>query len=91
VTASAVVSVTVKVTTPLELDGPLAAEIVECPVPWASVTVLPLIALPATSFSVTVIVEVEVPLACTEVGLAPTVELLALTGPALTTKLTPVS
>ena len=40
-----VVSVTVKVTTPLLLEAPLAAEIVEFPVTWVRVTVLPLAGL----------------------------------------------
>jgi hypothetical protein len=72
--------VTVKVTTPLELDGPLAAEIVECPEPWASVTVLPLTGLLLASFSVTVIVEGVEPSAAIEIGLAVTVELEGLAG-----------
>ena len=79
-TASAFVSFTVKVTTPLALEGPLAAEIVELPVPCDRVTVLPLAGLPFASRSVTVMVEVVKPSAVTEVGLALTVELLALAG-----------
>ena len=71
------------VTTPLELEGPLAAEMVELPDPCASVTVFPLTGLSFTSFRVTVIVEVVEPSATTEVGLALTVEWLALTDPAV--------
>jgi hypothetical protein len=69
----------VKVTTPLELDEPLAAEMVELPLPWDKVTVFPLTGLLFPSLSVTVIVEVVVPSATIEVGLAFTVEVLALT------------
>src|SRR4051794_12968048 len=41
VTDSALVSFTVKVTTPLALEAPLAAEMVEVPVPCDKVTVFP--------------------------------------------------
>jgi hypothetical protein len=71
----------VKVTTPLALEGPLAAEIVELPLPADSVTAWPLTGLPVASLSVTVIVEVVVPSATTDVGLATTVDVPALTGP----------
>ena len=72
---------TVNVTTPLGLEGPLAAEIVELPDPCASVTVFPLTGLSLTSLRVTVIVEVVEPSATTEVGLALTVEWPALAVP----------
>ena len=85
-TVSAFVSFTVKVTTPLAFEGPLAAEIVELPVPCERVTVLPLTGWLFASIRVTVIVEVVEPSAVTEVGLALTVDLVALAGPA--TKLT---
>jgi hypothetical protein len=84
VTVWAVESFTVKVTTPLELDAPLAAEIVELPLPAASVTVLPLTGLLPASSSVTVIVEVVEPSAATDVGLALTVDFDALTDPVVT-------
>jgi hypothetical protein len=80
------VSFTVKVTTPLALEEPLAAETVELPAPCASVTVFPPIARLLASLSVTVIVEVVVPSAVTEGGLALTVDVPAFTGP--TVKLT---
>ena len=83
VTVSAVVFVTVKVTTPAASDGPLAAEIDEEPV-WASETVLPARGFPKASVSVTVIVEVVLPSAGTELGLAATVDTEALTAAALT-------
>lgn len=72
-TDSAFVSFTVKGTTPLAVDKPLAAEIVELPLPADSVTVLP-----PVSSSVTVMVEVVEPLATTDTGVATTVEVLAL-------------
>src|SRR5580704_16529850 len=81
--ACATVSVTVKVTTPAALDGPLAAEITELPVFLASVTVLPLTGLLFASFSVTVIVEVVTPSATTDVGLALTVDSDALGVPSV--------
>ncbi len=76
-------SFTVKVTTPLALEAPLAAEIVELPLPAVSVTVLPLTGLLFTSLSVTVIVEVVEPSATTDAGLAFTVDAAALTAPAV--------
>jgi hypothetical protein len=84
VTAWAFASVTVKVTTPFESDGPLAAEIVELPAPWASVTVLPVTGLLFASNRVTVIVEVVEPSAITEAGLGFTVDVEALTPAAFT-------
>jgi hypothetical protein len=71
----------VKVTTPVALDEPLAAEIVELPLPAVSVTVLPLTGLLFASIRVTVIVEVVVPSAITDVGFALTVDTNALTAP----------
>ena len=67
-TVSAVVLVTVKVTTPPALDGPLAAEIDEEPV-WPSETDLPATGFPKASVSVTVMVEVVEPSAGTDGGL----------------------
>lgn len=72
-----------KVTTPVALDGPLAAEIVEVPLPCARVTVLPLTGLLFASKSVTVIVDVVELSAITDVGLALTVDSDALTAPAV--------
>ena len=77
-TVSAVVFVTVKVTMPLELEGPLAAEMMERPAPWLSVTVLPLTGFPVAFFRVTAMLEVAVPSATTAEGLAVTVDWLEL-------------
>ena len=74
---------TVKVTTPAPLEGPLAAEIEEEPV-WPSETDLPATGLPKASVRVTVTVEVVAPSAGTEAGLEPTVETEPLTAAALT-------
>src|SRR5277367_2331392 len=68
---------------PVALDGPLAAEIIELPLPAVSVTVLPLTGLLFASVRVTVIVEVVVPSAGTDDGLWFTVETEALTAPVL--------
>jgi hypothetical protein len=81
VTVWAVLSFTVKVTTPLAFEGPDAAEMTELPAPWPRVTVLPETGLPLASFKVTVTVEVDVPFALTVPGDAETVETLAETGP----------
>jgi hypothetical protein len=78
VTLSATVSLTVKVATPLALVVAGEPVIVEEPEPAASETDLPETGLPFVSFSVTVIVEVLVPFAVTEPGLALTVDLEAL-------------
>jgi len=83
VTGSAFVSFTVNVTTPLELDGPLAADTVEVPPPAVKVTFLPLTGWLNASRSVTVIVDVVTPSATTEAGLEVTVDAPALTGPAV--------
>ena len=72
-----------KVRTPAALEGPLAAEIVELPVPCARVAALPLTGLLFASLSVTVIVEVVAPSAVTDVGLAVTVDVPAVTAPAV--------
>ncbi|PYV14185.1 MAG: hypothetical protein DMG21_19015, partial [Acidobacteria bacterium] len=64
-------------------EEPLAAEIVELPVPCDKVTVLPLTGLLLPFFTVTVTVEIVEPSAVTEVGSAFTVELVALAGPKL--------
>src|SRR5437763_958057 len=81
-TACATVSLTVKVAWPLALVVPLTVVIVELPLPAVSETVLPLTGLLFASLSVAVMVEVVEPSAVTEVGLALTVDVLALTVPA---------
>ena len=80
----AVAELTAKVTTPLVLETPEVGEMVSGGVPRldARVTVLPETAVPPESFKVTVIVEVVLPSAVTELGSAATVELAALTAPA---------
>ena len=83
-TASATRSFATKVAAPLAFVVLLPAAtgaVVELPLPAASVTVSPLTGLLFRSLSVTVIVEVVDPSATTDVGLAPTVELPAVTGP----------
>ena len=73
--APVVVDVTVKVTTPEPSEAPEAAEIVSvAPRLEARVTVLPETGLELASLSVTVIVEVVLPSATTEAGLALTVD-----------------
>ena len=81
--APAVVDFTVKVTTPRALLTPEARLMVGDPGPdvCARVTVLPATGLLSPSFKVTVIVEVVVPSAGTEVGEADTVDWAAVTGP----------
>ena len=61
---------------------PLAGVMTELPLPAPNVTVSPAIGSPLESCSVTVMVEVAAPSALTVVGLALTVESVALTGPA---------
>ena len=75
VTASAVLSVTVKVTTPKALV--VAGEVVmtEWPLPWFRDTDLPPSATSLSSFKVTVTVEDAIPSASTDDGEAVTVEL----------------
>src|SRR2546425_3779275 len=75
------VSFTVNVAWPFASVVPLTVVIVELPLPAASDTVLPLTAVPTLSLSVTVMVDVVEPSAATDVGLALTVDVLALTGP----------
>src|SRR6478609_9056100 len=84
--APAVVDFTVKVTTPEALLLPEGALIVGAPGPevFARLTVLPDTGLPLASFRVTVIVEVVLPSAMTEVGDALTVDCAAETGPGVT-------
>ena len=60
---------------------PLTVVIVELPLPAVNETVLPLTGRLLPSKSVTVIVEVVAPSAVTDVGLALTVDVLALTVP----------
>ena len=86
-TDPAVPSLTVKVTTPFASETPLGAEIVELPPPAVKETVLPLTGLLFASFKVTVMVEVVESSAGTEMGLAATADVLALTGPGSTVKL----
>ena len=77
------VLVTVKVTTPLASELPLAAEIVDVVLSSVNTTVLPETGLLFASFSVTVTVEVVVPSAVTLMdGAEVTVEVVALTAPA---------
>ena len=88
-TDSAIVSLTLKVTTPELLEVPEAAPMLACEVPppdnaCASVTVLPETGLPAASFSVTVMVVVAPPSVVTLLLPAVTVELPAVTAPAET-------
>lgn len=83
-TDSAVPFLTVKVTTPLASETPLGAEIVELPLPAVRETALPLTRLLLASFKVTVIFEVVELSAGTEVGLAATVDVPALTAPGFT-------
>jgi len=78
-TVSAVASFTVKVTIPLEFEVPLGDDMVECPEPAARVTALLETELPLESLSVTLMVDVVIPSAAMDVGLAPTVDLEALT------------
>src|SRR5205809_3825090 len=77
---SATVSVTVSVTTPFASDGPLAAEMIDEPPLFASVTVLPLTGLLLEFLSVTVMVDDVLPSAVTDAGLAATVGRFGLTG-----------
>jgi hypothetical protein len=80
----AVEDFTVKVTTPVELEVPEAAEIVSvAPRLEASVTVLPDTGLLWASFNVTVIVEVLTPSAATDEGEGATVDCAAVTAPAV--------
>ena len=73
--APAVSEVTVKVTTPLELEAPEAAEMVSvAPLEEARVTVLPETRFELESLRVTVIVEAVLPFAVTDVGLEATVD-----------------
>ena len=81
--APTVVDVTVKVTTPEPSDTPDAAEMVSvAPRLEARVTVFPATGLELASFRVTVMVEVVVPSAVMEVGLATTVDWAAVGVPA---------
>ena len=81
--APAVVDLTVKVTTPEPSEAPEAAEIVSvAPRLEARVTVFPATGLELASLSVTVIVEVVLPSATTEAGLALTVDWAAVGVPA---------
>ena len=71
---STAASLTVKVATPEALVTPETVVIVEEPPLFASVTVLPETGFDFASFSVTVIVEVVLPSARTDVGEAVTVD-----------------
>jgi hypothetical protein len=77
-------SFTLNVATPLAFVTALAGEIVELPEPAVRVTVFPDLGLPHESFNVTVIVEVVLLSAATEAELAVTVDVAALTAPAVT-------
>jgi hypothetical protein len=76
----------VKLAWPFTPVVPATVVIVELPLPAVNETAFPLTGFPLASFSVTVIVEVLEPSAGTELGLAATVDRLALT--AVATKLT---
>ena len=77
---------TLKVAWPAALVVPLTVVMLEDPVPWESVTLWPGIGVPEASSSVTVTVDVAVPLSSTEVGLGVTEELVWETGPTPATK-----
>ena len=77
-------SLTVKEACPFVPVVPVTVVMAELPPLLASVTVLPLTALLFASLRVTVMVEVESPSAICDVGLATTVDALALTLPGLT-------
>ena len=80
----AVTDVTEKLATPDEFVIPLKVVIVSvAPLEEERVTVFPEITFPYVSFSVTAIVLRELPSATTELGEAATVEIVALTGPAM--------
>jgi predicted transglutaminase-like cysteine proteinase len=81
--AAAVVDFTVKVALPELSVVPCVVVMVGLPEPevLASVTVLPDTGLLLASFNVTVIVEVVLPFAVTDVGVADTVDCAAVTGP----------
>jgi hypothetical protein len=89
-TDSAIVFLTVNVTTPFTSELPLATEMVEVALLPARVTVFPDIRLLLASFKVTVIVDVVVLSATTLLGDAITVQDDALTAPAVTVVLVPV-
>jgi hypothetical protein len=78
-----VLFLTLKLACPLELVVPDTVVMVELPPPWPRVTVLPETGLPFASVSVTVMVEVVLPSAGTDVALATTVEPEAETAPAV--------
>src|SRR5438270_488475 len=80
VTHSTTASLAVNVTCPLALVVPLTVVIVELPLPAVRETVLPFTTFPPASLRVTVTVDVVDPSAVTDVGLAVTVEVPALTG-----------
>src|SRR5213593_2309145 len=77
------VSFTANVACPLAFVVPLTVVIVELPLPAVSDTALPLTGLLLMSLRVTVIVDVVDPSAGTDVGLALTVDVPALTVPAV--------
>src|SRR5204863_7738641 len=77
----ATVSFTVKVAWPLALVVPLTVVMVELPLPAVRETAFPVTGWLFASLRVTVMVEVVVPSAVTEAGLALTVDAVALTGP----------
>jgi len=83
VVASATVSLTVNVAWPEPFVTPETVVIVEEPLPFARVTVLPETGFEFASLSVTVIVEVVLLSASTDAGDAETVDCAAVTGPAV--------
>src|SRR5207244_2886875 len=80
---STLASLTVKEAWPLALVVPLTVVMAELPPLAASDTTLPLTGWLEASFRVTVMAEVVLPSATTDAGLALTVDVLALTAPAV--------
>ena len=72
---------TLKVAWPAALVVAETAVMVEWPAPWPRLTTWPETGVPEASSSVTVMVDVAVPLSATEVGLGVTVEFDCETGP----------
>ena len=72
---------TLKVAWPAALVVAETAVMVEWPAPWPRLTTWPETGVPEASSSVTVMVDVAVPLSATEVGEATVVEVAAETGP----------
>ena len=78
---------TLKLAWPLAFVVPPTTLMLEFPLPAVNETALPLTGLLLASLSVTVMVEIVVPSAGTDVGLALTVDVVAETAPGMTVKL----